>query len=248
MLSKLCFPRSFAAWCGIAVAGLIGSVTAHAAELRITEVMSSSGGGGTADWFEVTNYGVGSVDITGFTMDDGSFSFASSVALNGVTTITSGETVVFLETAAPLTDIPAFRTFWGGSAVTATIGSYTGSGVSFGSGGDGVVLFNGSGVAQTPQTSFGAATTGSSFYWAYDDAGDFVTGFGTQSAGLVSNVGTISGSLLDQVGFTSADALANIGSPGTAAVAVPEPSTYALLAGIGSVGLMVYRSRRRAAA
>ena len=35
------------------------------AQIRITEVMSSSGTGGTADWFEVTNYGTSAVTSTG---------------------------------------------------------------------------------------------------------------------------------------------------------------------------------------
>jgi predicted translation initiation factor SUI1 len=112
---------------------------AQLSTLRITEAMSSSGVGGTADWWEVTNFGGSAVDITGWKMDDSSYAFGSSVALNGVTSIGAGESVVFIETAAPLTDIPNFRTFWGGSANVAAIGSYTGSGVSLSSAGDGIV-------------------------------------------------------------------------------------------------------------
>ena len=46
---------------------------AHA-NIRITEVMSSSNGNGvpTPDWFEITNYGSSAVDLTGWRMDDGS--------------------------------------------------------------------------------------------------------------------------------------------------------------------------------
>jgi hypothetical protein len=218
--------------------------TAAATELRITEAMSSSGIGGTPDWFEVTNYGLSAVDITGFKMDDSSNSFAVSVALNGVTNINPGESVVFIETASPLTAIPAFQTFWGGIN-SIQIGSYSGSGVGLSSVADGIVLFDSLGSAQTPLTSFGAATTGSSFYWAYDSAGDFVPGFGSASAGLVSTAGTIFGSSLNQVAFVSTDLLGNIGSPGSAAVAVPEPSTVALAAvGLCMAGVAV---RRRAA-
>ena len=216
------------------------------AQIRITEVMSSSGTGGTADWFEVTNYGTSAVTSTGWRMDDNTFLFANSVELLGVTTIAAGETVVFLESALPGTDVPAFQTFWGGSASTAQIGTYSGSGVGFSSSGDGVVVFSSTGTELTPQTSFPAATatTGSSFYWAYDAAGDFVTGFGTQSAGVVSTVGTLPGTFSDQVTFTSADVLANIGSPGTAVNAVPEPSSI-VLAAFAGLGLAGYAARRR---
>ena len=216
------------------------------AQIRITEVMSSSGLGGTEDWFEVTNYGTTSVNITGWGVDDGSFNFGTVAALNGVTSIGPRETVVFVETATadPSAEVAAFRTFWGGAASTVAIGTYAGSSKSFSSNGDGVVVFDSAGNEMTPQTSFGAATGGSSFYWAYDAAGDFVTGFGTQSAGVVSTVGTIPGSFSDQVTFTSTNVLANIGSPGTAVNAVPEPSSI-VLAAFAGLGLAGYAARRR---
>jgi hypothetical protein len=208
------------------------------AQVRITEAMSSSGSGGTADWFEVTNYGLSAVDLSGWRMDDGSFTFNSSVALVGVTSINAGQSIVFLETAAPLTDIPNFRTFWGTNADSITIGSYSGSGISFGSGGDSVVLFNASETEVTPRVTFGAATTGSSFYFAYDSSGNPSTSPNTNA--IVSTVGLFDG----QSTYTSSNAPANIGSPGTAAT-IPEPSTYALL-GFGAA-FVLWRLRRRVA-
>lgn len=56
-------------------------VPAAHAGIVITEVMSSSGTGGTPDWFEVTNDGNSAVSLTGWTMDDGSFNIAAAVAL-----------------------------------------------------------------------------------------------------------------------------------------------------------------------
>lgn len=219
------------------------------AQLRITEVMSSSGIGGTEDWFEVTNYSPSPVTLTGSRMDDNSFSFPSSVELFGISSIASGDSAVFLEagTLDPATEITAFRSFWGGAASGAAIGYYSGSGISFSSNGDGVVVFDSLGGALTPQTSFGAATAGSSFYWSYGPTGDFVSGFGSQSAGVVSLVGTVPGSSFDQATFLSATSLPqNIGSPGEAAVSVPEPSMLGLTACLGLAGLAARRSRRGA--
>lgn len=215
------------------------------AQLRISEVMSSSGVGGTADWFEVTNYGSTPVSMTGARMDDNSFTFLSSVELLGVSSIAAGDTALFLETSTldPAAEIAAFRSFWGGSASTAAIGSYSGSGISFSSNGDGVVVFDSLGGELTPQTSFPAATAGSSFYWAYGPTGDFV--YGSAAAGLVSTVGTLVGSDLSQVTYLSATALPqNIGSVGSAAVSVPEPSALGLTA--AGLGLAAIARRRLA--
>ena len=89
----------------------VASTAAATPILRITEVMSSSGTGGTVDWFEVTNYGDTVAEITGYKMDDNSFNFAVSVPLNGVTSIAPGESVIFLESSGGAA-IASFRTFW----------------------------------------------------------------------------------------------------------------------------------------
>lgn len=209
---------------------------AQLSTLRITEAMSQSGTAPTftADWWEVTNFGSSAVDLTGWKMDDNSFDSTRAVALNGITSVGPGESVVFLETASPLTDIPNFRSFWGGSAATAAIGSYTGSGVSLSSTGDGIVLFNSGSAEATPRVTFGAATLGSSFFYQYASNGDPTTSPNTSA--VVSTVGTVNG----QVTYLSATSVTqNIGSPGTAINAVPEPSTVAL----GSIGLAILAVR-----
>ena len=189
----------------------VASTAAAAPVLRITEVMSSSGTGGAVDWFELTNYGDTVADITGCRMDDNSFSFDASVALNGVTSIAPGESVIFLESSGGAA-IAGFRTFWDlGEAPQ--IGYYSGSGVGFSSGGDVVVVFDALGAEVTPRTSFGAATTGKSFYWAYTPSGEAVA---TES-GKVSANGLLDG----QSTFTTTGAVPNTGSPGTAATMVP---------------------------
>lgn len=214
--------------------------SAQLSTLRITEAMSQSGTAPTftSDWWEVTNFGTSAVDITGWKFDDSSFAIGNAVALNGVSSIGAGESVVFIETAAPLTDIPNFRAFWGGSAATAAIGSYTGSGVGLSSAGDGIVLFNSGSAEATPRVTFGAATLGSSFYYQYSATGDPTTSPNTSA--IVSTAGTING----QVTYLSATSVTqNIGSPGTAINAVPEPSSMAF-AGIG-VGLAAWIAGRR---
>jgi hypothetical protein len=224
---------------GISVS-ILATLTAQAqlSTLRITEVMSSSGVGGTNDWFEVTNYGLSDVFITGWKMDDASFSSAASVALSGVASISSGQSVIFLESASANTTetaISTFRTFWGSNVTSITIGSYTGSGVSFGSGGDGVVLFDSTGAEMTPQVTFSNATTGSSFYYSYDSTGSPST---SPNANATLSTASLSNG---QNTYTSSN---NTGSPGTAMNAVPEPQTYLLL-GIGAAFLL-WRVRRRA--
>jgi hypothetical protein len=205
---------------------LAASFTSFAhASIRITEAMSSSGSGGTADWIEVTNYGSSAVSLSGWRMDDSSFIFGASVALNGVATIGAGESVVFIESAAGAA-IASFRTFWGGLSGV-QVGFYSGSGVGLSSSGDGVGLFNASNALVT-QVSFGAATEGSSFFWGYDLAGNTDPSYN----GLISTVGTIG----TQVSFTSSG---NTGSLGTA-LGIPAPGALAL---IGLAGLAARRRR-----
>ena len=219
---------------GISVS-ILATLTAQAqiSTLRITEAMSS--GSGTVDWFEVTNYGLSDVSITGWKMDDNSFSSGNSVALSGVSSISSGQSVIFLESASAASDISTFRTIWGSNVTSIIIGSYTGSGVGLSSSGDGLVLFDSTGVEMTPRVTFGAATTGSSFYYSYDSTGSPSTSPNTNA--ILSTASLSNG----QNTYTSSG---NTGSPGTAMNAVPEPQTYLLL-GIAAAFLL-WRVRRRA--
>ena len=210
---------------------VVTSVTIPAAHagIVITEVMSSSGTNGTPDWIEVTNDGSSAVSLSGWKMDDGSFNIAAAASLSGITSIGAGESVIFIESAAGA-GVASFRTFWGG-LTNVQVGYYSGSGLGLSSGGDGVCLFNNLGV-NVNQVSFGAATTGSSFFWGWDAQGAIDPNY----SGGVSTVGTIG----TQVGFVSADALGNIGSLGTA-ILVPAPG----VAAFASLALAI-RSRRRA--
>ena len=209
-------------------AGLVAVVATSAhASIRITEVMSSSNGLGspTPDWIEVTNYGSSAISLAGWRIDDGSFNFAVSAALNGITSIGAGESVIFIESAAGA-GIAGFRNHWGGLAGL-QVGYYSGSGLGFSSGGDGACLFD-STNAILSQVNFGAATFGSSFFYGWTSAGTLDSTYN----GVVSTVGSIG----TQIGFSSTG---DTGSLGTA-IGVPAPGALALL---GLAGLAGRRSR-----
>ena len=211
-----------------AAAALAATVASTAsASIRITEVMSSSNGGGspTPDWIEVTNYGTSAVSLAGWRMDDGSFNFAASVALSGVATIGAGESVLFIESANGAA-ISNFRNLWGGLSGV-QVGFYSGSGVGFSSGGDGACLFDSSNAILS-QVSFGAATSGSSFFYGWSLSGVLDPAYNA----IISTVGTIG----TQVTFASGG---DVGSLGTA-IGIPAPSALALL---GLAGLATRRRR-----
>ncbi len=137
-----------------------------AGSIIITEVAPWSSGNSPlgADWFEVTNTSANAVNIAGWKMDDNSNSFSAAVALNGITSIAAGESVIFIESDAPATVVPAFKTLWFGANPPPglQIGTYTGSGVGLSTSGDAVNLFNSAGVLQASVT-FGASPAGPSF-------------------------------------------------------------------------------------
>ncbi|MGI9177631.1 MAG: lamin tail domain-containing protein, partial [Pirellulales bacterium] len=148
-----------------------GSVQA-AGIIRITEVMSNAFTLGNMDWWEITNYGDAPVDITGWKVDDNSYSLVSAVSLvpyaSGTepawSLIAPGESVVFMESAAPTSAVPAYQSFWNlGSGIGAVrnpnLGSYTGSGIGLSSAGDGLIIFDAAGN-EVNRVAFGAATQG----------------------------------------------------------------------------------------
>jgi predicted extracellular nuclease len=174
------------------------NVTIADNELIISEVHPFGSGNSTyaADWFEVTNKGTNAINITGWKIDDNSDSFASAVALNGVTSIAPGQSVVFIE--GDSTTASNFIAAWfGGSAPGGfTIGTYSGSGVSLSNSGDAVNLFDASGNKVTGVT-FGAATAGTTF----DNASGAATVSTLSVVGVNGAFNSVTGS--------------EIGSPGT---------------------------------
>lgn len=229
-----------------ATAALLFAAGPSSAAIVITEVHStgSSTAGYGRDWFELTNTGSAAVDITGWTFDDNSNSFAASVALTDVTSIAAGQSVVFMEFGG--TDTPPiaynnFKTAWFGSNVPAgfTIGGYTGSGIGLGSGGDAVNIFDAGGALITNVT-FGAAPISPALPPTFDNP------LGLSGAiSQLSAVG-VNGAFNSIADYSLTIPLKEIGSPGFAPSAVPEPSTWALmLCGMGGLGLFARRRSQR---
>jgi uncharacterized protein len=183
--------------------------TGGTARLIISEVAPWSSGNSpvAADWFEVTNTGTATQNITGWKVDDNSNSFGSAVALSGITSIAPGESVIFIETTSTAT-ISAFRSTWFGTNPPANlqIGSYSGSGIGLSTGGDAVNLFNAAGVLQA-RVDFGTSPSGPSFP-TFDNA----AGLNNVVISTLSAVG-INGA------FLAVNDTKEIGSPGTTGAA-----------------------------
>jgi hypothetical protein len=205
------------------------------AGIVITEV-DPSGSSATsntynADWFELTNTGISTVDMTGWKMDDNSHTFTLAVPLRGVTSIAAGQTVVFIEGLADgSTDTTIdnnFKSFWFGNNVPAglTIGNYGGSGVGLSQSADEVNIYD-AGGNQIVGVGFGASTLGVTF--------DNTAGIGssTQPDPLISTTSMVG----VNGAFASANAAAGqpneIGSPGVTGI-TPEPGA-GLLLGLGA--------------
>ena len=174
--------------------------------LVISEVAPWSSGNSPlgADWFEVTNTGASAVDITGWKVDDNSNTFAAALALNGITTIAAGESVIFIESSAPATVVPAFKALWFGANVPAglQIGTYSGSGIGLSTGGDAVNLYNAAGTLQAKVT-FGTSPSGPTFATFNNAAG--LNNSAISQLSVIGATGT----------FVAAGDANEIGSPGT---------------------------------
>jgi Lamin Tail Domain len=203
------------------------------AAIIISEVAPWSSGNSpvAADWFELTNTGSIAVNISGWKMDDNSNAFASSVPMSGITSIGPGESVIFVEGA---TINANFLSTWfpGGAPAGLQLGSYSGSGVGLGTGGDAVNIFDAAGTLVT-RVDFGASTAVPTLRTFDNSAGlNNVTLTQLSSVGL-NGAFSVAGS----VGNTE------IGSPGAVA-AVPEASiTTMLLAGLLTLGVLASRRK-----
>ncbi|MBL9182606.1 MAG: lamin tail domain-containing protein [Verrucomicrobiaceae bacterium] len=181
--------------------------------LIVTEVAPWASGNGAVggDWFEVTNISANAVDITGWKVDDSSNAFATAIALNGITSIAPGESVIFIESSAAnqATIVNTFKTVWFGSNVSAglQIGTYQGSGIGLSTGGDAVNLFTAGGTRHSGVT-FGAADA-TSPYQTFDN-----------TAAADNTAITLLSSVAVNGAFIAATSSVEIGSPGYSAPGV----------------------------
>jgi len=206
------------------------SLTASAQSgICITEFSPWSSGNSpyAADWFELTNTSASAINITGWKFDDNSNSFASGAALSGVTSIGAGQSVIFFETTTLAATVASFNTTWFGTTTSSLVfGSYTGSGLGLSTGGDAINIYNNTGTL-IANVTFGANLGNRTF----------------DSSTLVGN-GAVS--TLSTAGVRGAFLSANNGETGSPG-AIPEPSTYALLIGLGVFGIICVRRRSAAA-
>jgi len=145
--------------------------------LVVTEVMSSEATDTNnstldhQDWWELSNLDSFAVHLRGYRFDDNSASLAFACTLTNDVIIEPGESVVLVENMSA----DAFRAWWGPEALRPDLKilTYGGSGLSFGSGGDAIHVWNAAATADSDQVasaSFGTATRGVSFGFDPDAA------------------------------------------------------------------------------
>jgi hypothetical protein len=208
----------------IPILALLASAAPSGAAIIITEVMSSSlhpsGGSNNGDWFEITNTGNSSINVTGWSWDDSSKAPGSS-NFGTLTVIAAGQSVIISE--EPIASESTWLGDWGLSGVVvSTIGGASFQGL--GAGGDEVNIYDDTGALVT-RVTFGTATGGASFEW--DTAGNPL---GT------SVIGENGAFRATTDGFGGAGQ--DVGSPGFALV--PEPG-YAGLTFLGVISLLTRR-------
>ena len=248
----------------ILTAVLLAGVSHAQAQILITEINSNGTGG---DFFEIYNSGSSSVNLSDWKWTDRDLrAWNTGFTLNS-STLLAGEIAVIPVASGGAggtsAAIAAFKSSWGLSDSVKLIG-YTGAGAGLGSG-DGVVLFNSSGnvaasliyrilstaefATQSDSSTVQLATfikATSPQPTASGHAG--LMGGGTATASLVwdPTSGTANPTYRDAVvgqwdAFANPNSSVTIGSPG---VAVPEPSSTALL-GLGSLALLGLRRLSR---
>ena len=200
------------------------------ATLLVTEVQSNqSGAAGSADYFEITNYGAAAVDLTGFTWDDDSRSFVTGQAWAFPlgSSIAAGESVVV--TSA---DPAAFRAWWGldgAVQVIQTVGA-PGLGQS-----DGVALFDNNGrelvyldysVNGFLREDGSAALGGHAGASGGGTATDALVWVPTSGVAQPRFTAAVAG---NYGAFQAVNGATDVGSPGTSASELARPFTLQLL-------------------
>lgn len=177
-------------------------------QLAVTEVHSAASLATApfvhADWWELTNYGAESVDLTGWLFNDTTGGTTTGVVTLPSMVVAPGESVIFAE---GLDDV-GFRAWWGAAVGAGVrIHSYAATGIGLSSSGDGIRLWRpGAAADAIPVVSvdFGAAGTNTASF-----VPDPVTG---QLTGR--SVAGVGGAALAVDGLDA-------GSPGVSPAAIP---------------------------
>jgi uncharacterized protein YjiK len=212
--------------------------TAPDGTVAITEVAPWGSASDTTykqDWWELTNLGSTTVNLTGWKVDDNSYNlgsvavplrgtWSSGTSSNPLDALGPGESYIFLESGgtpavADNTLIGSFQGVWWPSGPVPTnvhFGVYGGSGVGLSTGGDAVEVFSASVVGQA-SVSFGATTTASP-YASFDNSAAVGARVATTNPGpapVISTASVVGTRGAYQVGTT----VLQKGSPGVDSIA-----------------------------
>jgi predicted extracellular nuclease len=212
----------------LAALSLAASAGAHA-QIQITEWMYN-GNGPTGEYVEFTNLGPAAIDFSGWSFDDSSRT-PGSTSLSGFGVVAAGASVILAESTAE-----DFRSAWALASGVAVVGGNTNNlGRS-----DEINLFDAAGNLVDRLTYGDQALPGTV------RAQNFSGNPGTLADLLPQTVtgGWVLAATGDAFG-SYASSGGDIGNPGAFTLAVPEPSTYAML--IAGLALVAGAARRRAA-
>jgi len=215
-----------------------GACSSHA-QLAITEAMSSASTNGViqnSDFWELSNFGTNTIDLTGYSWDDNSGGLAQADPAPFVgLTIGPGESIIFFQSTAPAsTNADQFRAWWGLSPSVQAV-MFVGNGL--GSTGDGIRLYGPGAVNDADvvdSVDFLDALRGSTF--TYDPATGAFGIYSTNGVGGafkaatsddIGSPGTNSGPVAVTITTQPADTSVNVGDNATftvGATGLPRPT------------------------